>query len=150
MDDVILEKNYGIDTNNFLVKTFARMFLGLFVTAIVSFYTFRSGLYLRLLNSFSVFLILIVEIAVVLVFSFLFKKLSPTAVTVLFFVYAAINGISLSTIFYLYDLNTITYAFLASAALFGGLALYGYTTKADISKLRTILLIGLIARYNFF
>ena len=84
-------------------------------------------------------ILLIVEVVVVLLFSFLFKKLSPVAVGILYFLYAAINGVTLSTIFVLFELNSIVYLFLGSAVLFGGLALVGYKTNADLSSWHTIL-----------
>lgn len=59
-----------------------------------------------------------------------------------------INGLSLSVIFAAFDISTIGFAFLATAGLFGVLALYGYKTDKDISNWRTVLyttlIIGLI------
>lgn len=56
-----------------------------------------------------------------------------------------INGLSLSVIFVAFEMTSIIYAFIATALLFGALALYGYKTNKDISNWRTILLVGLIA-----
>lgn len=84
-------------------------------------------------------MLLIAEVIVVLLFSFLFKKLPATVVGILYFIYAAINGVTLSTIFYLFELNSIIYLFLASAALFGIFAFIGYKTDADLSKWHTLL-----------
>ena len=130
--------------NSFFVKVFARMFLGLLLTAALAYYSFASGLYIKILSSVSIYLILIAEIAVVLIFNLAFKKLSPGAVTALFYIYAAINGITLGSLFLLYEINTIFFAFLTTAALFGGLALYGYTTDKDVSKMGPILAVTLI------
>lgn len=59
-----------------------------------------------------------------------------------------INGLSLSVIFAVFEISSIAYAFLATAGLFGVLALYGYKTEKDISNWRTVLyatlIIGLI------
>lgn len=93
-------------------------------------------------------ILLIAEVVVVLLFSFLFKKLPAMIVGILYFVYAAINGVTLATIFYAFELNSIIYLFLASAALFGILAFIGYKTSADLTNWRTILfsvlVVGLI------
>ena len=83
------------------------------------------------------------EVAVVLIFSLLFKKLSPTVVTVLFFTYAFINGFTLSVIFAIYEMSSICYAFVGTAVLFGALAYLGYKTDKDISKLGTMLTVSL-------
>lgn len=134
--------------NNLITKTFFWMFLGLLGTAIVAWYTYSTDLLIDIVTSNSWGIILIVEIVVVLLFSFLFKKMSPTVVGILYFVYSMINGLSLSVIFAVFEMSSIVYAFIATASLFGGLALYGYKTQRDISNWRTILyatlLIGLI------
>jgi len=134
--------------NSFIPKTFFWMFLGLLGTAIVAWYTYSSGLFLNILVGGSFGMLLVVEVIVVLLFSFLFRKLSPTMVGILYFIYAAVNGVSLSTIFVVFELQSIVLLFIASAVLFGGLALYGYKTSKDLSNWHTILfgtlIVGLI------
>lgn len=134
---------YVTDTNNTLLKVFFRMFLGLLATGLTALYMYKSGMYITIMSGASLAIVAIIELVVVLLFSFLFKKLSPVAVTILFYLYAFINGITLSTIFAMFEIGTIFYAFFATAALFGGLALYGYTTKRDMSKFGPILMVTL-------
>ncbi len=129
-------------TNDSVIKTFFRMFLGLFATALISFITFATGAYETMIMYYPV--LAIAEIVVVLVFSLAFRKMSPTAVTVLYFLYAILNGVTMSSIFAAYEISTIFYAFSTTSLLFGGLALYGYTTKKDITKFGTICLWGLV------
>lgn len=124
---------------NFMQKTFFWMFLGLLSTAIVAFYTYSSGLYLQIFSAGMFKGLIIAELVVVLLFSFLFKKLSPTFVGILYFLYAAINGVTLSCIFVLFELNSIVLLFLSAAALFGVFALIGYKTNKDLSNWRTFL-----------
>lgn len=131
--------------NDVLPKTFFWMFLGLLGTAIVSWYTYSSGLFATILLEGYFSTLLILEVVVVLLFSFLFKKLSPTMVGILFFIYAAINGVSLATIFYVFELNSIILLFVISSLLFGGFALYGYKTNKDLSNWRTLLFGTLLA-----
>lgn len=134
--------------NDFIPKTFFWMFLGLLGTAIVAWYTYSSGLFINILVGGSFGILLIAEVVVVLLFSFLFRKLSPTIVGILYFVYAAINGVTLSTIFVVFELQSIVLLFVASSILFGGLALYGYKTSKDLSNWRSLLfgtlIVGLI------
>ena len=115
------------------------MFLGLLGSAIVAWYTYSSGLFLKIIIDGYFNILLIIELAVVIIFSFLFKKLHPTIVGILYFIYAMINGVSLSIIFVAFDLNSVIWLFIASAALFGGMALYGYKTNKDLSNWRTLL-----------
>lgn len=74
----------------------------------------------------------------------LVNRLSGTALLGIFTAYAALTGMSLSTIFLVYTSASITKLFLVSALLFGVMAVLGYTTKTDLTKLGSILLIGLI------
>lgn len=124
------------------------MFLGLLGTAIVAWYTYSSGLFIDIIFKGYFNILLIVELVVVVLFSLLFKKLPPTIVGILYFVYAMINGVSLSVIFVVFELNSIVWLFVASAVLFGGMALYGYKTNKDLSNWKTllfgILIVGLI------
>ena len=136
----VINDYYVQEQNNGIIKTFTRMFLGLLVTAIVSYLTYSTGLFIRIPYG----VLAIVELAVVLIFSFMFKKLSPTMVSVLFYTYALINGLTMGTIFAVFNMNTIGFAFLTTALLFGGLALYGYTTKKDLTKFGTIFTVALI------
>lgn len=130
-------------TNDTIIKTFFRMFLGLLATAVIAFITYSTGAFAQVVQYY--WLLAIVEIAVVLVFSLGFRKLSPTMVTILFFTYAIINGVTLSSVFIAYDIGSIAYSFATTSLLFGGLALYGHVTKKDLSKFGTILFVGLIA-----
>lgn len=131
------EENFSdviTNTNAILPKTFFWMFLGLLGTAIVSFYTYASGLFATVLMNGYFGPLLILELVVVLLFSLLFRKLPATIVGILYFLYAAINGVSLTTIFYVFELNSIILLFIVSSLLFGGFALYGYKTKKDLSN----------------
>lgn len=131
-----------------LQKTFFWMFLGLLGTALVAWYTYASGLFVSIFIGGYWEMLLIAEILVVLLFSFLFKKLPPMIVGILFFVYAMLNGVTLSTIFVLFELSSIVWLFVVSALLFGGMAFYGYKTKKDLSNWKTllfgILIVGVI------
>lgn len=131
--------------NTLLSKTFFWMFLGLLGTGIIAWYTYASNLYVDLLFSNGFAVVCILELVVVLLFSLFFKKLPPTVVGILYFVYSMINGVTLSTIFALYELNSIVMLFIISALIFAVLAYYGRNTNNDLSSWGTILFAGLIA-----
>jgi uncharacterized protein len=82
----------------------------------------------------------------VLVFAFgaLIPRLSVAAAQLFFYVYAAAMGLSLSVIFAVYTSTSIAQTFFVTAIAFGGLSLYGYTTKKDLSAMGTFLMMGLI------
>jgi FtsH-binding integral membrane protein len=72
------------------------------------------------------------------------NTLSAEAARLLFFVYAALVGLSLSAIFLVYTETSITRVFFISAATFGALSLWGYTTRRDLSGFGTFLFMGVI------
>jgi FtsH-binding integral membrane protein len=81
-------------------------------------------------------------LAFVLVLSFGVNKLSKTAAQTLFWAFCAAMGISLTNIFYVYTDMSIVRVFFITAATFGAMSLYGYTTKADLTKLGSFLIMG--------
>jgi FtsH-binding integral membrane protein len=87
---------------------------------------------------------LIATFGLVLFISFRIDKLQPTTAMALFFVYATLLGVMLSSIFIQYTGTSITRVFFISAAAFGGLSLYGYTTQRDLSAFGAFLVMGLI------
>lgn len=131
--------------NKLFGKTFFWMFLGLLGTAIIAWYTYSSGLFIDIVMDGYFDILLIVELIAVLLFTLLFKKLSPTLVGILYFVYAMLNGITFSTIFAVYELSSITYLFVISALLFAALSYIGYKTNKDLSSWKPYITVFLIA-----
>jgi FtsH-binding integral membrane protein len=80
----------------------------------------------------------------VMLISFMIERMSPATALGLFMLYAALLGVMLSTIFIQYTGTSITRVFFISAASFGALSLYGYTTKRDLSPIGAFLIMGLI------
>jgi FtsH-binding integral membrane protein len=132
------------DINSVLTNTFFRMFLGLLASAVTAIYAYSSGLYMDIIMNGYAYMLLVAEVVVVIIFSLLFRKLSPTAVTVLFFGYAFLNGFTLSVVFATFELSSIGFAFAATSALFGILSFIGYKTDRDISHWGTILIVALL------
>lgn len=139
-----MENDVSVE-NKIFGKTFFWMFLGLLGSAIVAWYTYSSGLFLDIVLDGYFNILLILELVAVLLFSLLFRKLPPTVVGILYFLYAMINGVTLSTIFAVYDLSSVIYLFVISALIFGVFALIGYKTNKDLTSWRTYISIFLIA-----
>ena len=131
--------------NKIFGKTFFWMFLGLLGSAIIAWYTYSSGLFIDIVLGDYFNLLLILELVVVLVFSLLFRKMPPTLVGILYFVYAMINGVTLSVIFAVFDLSSIIYLFIVSAVIYGVLGLVGYKTDKDLTSWKPYLSVFLIA-----
>ena len=112
-----------LDSRKVLSKTFFWMFLGLLGTGLVAFYTYSSGLYLSIFTSVrSLITLALVEFVVVIVLSLCFKKLPPTAVGILYFAYAFLNGFTFSSIFAIYEISSIMYVFLLTSIFYAILA----------------------------
>lgn len=83
-------------------------------------------------------------LAMSLGFMFMVDKMSSSTAKLFLFVFAAAMGLSLSSIFAIYKMGSIIHVFFISAATFGAASLYGYTTKADLTKMGSFLIMGLI------
>ncbi|MCG6122764.1 MAG: Bax inhibitor-1/YccA family protein [Microvirga sp.] len=83
-------------------------------------------------------------LAFIFFFSFKIESLKPQTALMLFLVFAALMGVSMSSIFLVFTGQSITQVFFITAAAFGGLSLYGYTTKRSLSGMGSFLVMGLI------
>lgn len=132
--------------NTIYSKTFSWMFIGLIITAALSWGMYSSGLAIQYASSFST--IGIINLGVALVFGFLNNKLSTASCSLLFLIYSALNGVTLSVIYYLFELDSIIMILFAAAGLFGAFAYLGHSTKMDLSNLGSlcmgVLLVGII------
>ena len=88
--------------------------------------------------------VMLAPLAFVLVLSFGINKLSVPAAQATFWAFAAIMGVSLSSIFLVYTDASIAKVFFITAATFGAMSLYGYTTKRDLTSMGNFLMMGLI------
>ena len=105
-------------------KVYGRMFLALVVTALTSLYVASSPAILSVVlgNRAVFFGLMIAELAVVFVVSGMLNKLSTTTATLLFYLYAVLNGVVFSSIFVVYDLGSIAYTFFITAGVFGAMS----------------------------
>ncbi|HEY0977200.1 MAG TPA: Bax inhibitor-1/YccA family protein [Flavobacteriales bacterium] len=88
--------------------------------------------------------VLLAPLGLVFVMGGLMQRLSATAMVGVFALYSILTGMSISYIFLMYTLTSIASIFFITAAVFGTMAIAGYTTKTDLTKLGSILFIGLI------
>jgi FtsH-binding integral membrane protein len=88
-------------------------------------------------------LFILAPLAMVMVISFGINRLRPATAQMLFWVFSALMGISLSSIFLVYTHTSIVRVFFITAASFGALSLYGYTTKRDLTGIGSFAIMGL-------
>ena len=136
-------------SNKLLRSSFLYMILGLLVTFLVPVYMifFNNNLINFIIRGY--YAILIAEVMLVMVLSARIEKISPMSAKILFFVYSILNGLVFSMIgLAVGDIFLIGYTLAITIVMFGLLAIYGYTTKEDLSNyggyLKTSLLTLLI------
>lgn len=120
------------------------MVLGLLISGLTGYFTL-----IGLSNGTVPFLVVpvafVLEFVAVITFTALTYKASASVLKMIFLVYSVLTGITLSAIGAIYDPYAIISAFTGTVILFTVLAIYGYVTKEDLSKYRSILMVGLIA-----
>lgn len=154
-----MENNYEIQgtrtlSNSFVANVFMWMFAALGITALVAYLFGTDESLFSLMYSVKPdgtaamnilgWIVMLAPIALVLIMSFAIEKLSASAMVILFIVYSVIMGISLSFIFYVYTFASIFKTFVITAGMFGIMAVLGYTTKTDLTKMGSILIMALI------
>src|ERR1700751_2035278 len=140
----------------YMIRIYNYMMAGLALTGAVAWFTFSAavtdvGGSLQL-TSFGqaifqsplMWVLVLAPLGLVFAFSFGINRLSASAALALFFVYAGLLGVSLASIFLVYTQQSITQVFFITAATFGAMSLYGYTTQRDLTGFGSFLFMGLI------
>ena len=126
-----------------MLRVYNYMAVGVGLTGLVAMLTYQfTGP--ELLQSPLMWVFMLAPLALVFFISARINKLSAETARLLFFVYAALVGLSLSTIFHVYTGASITRVFFISAATFGALSIWGYTTRRDLSGFGMFLFMGVI------
>ena len=122
------------------------MTLALVITGAVAMYMAKSMTLLSMImqNSLLFWGILIAELGVVWYLSARIHRISFTSATLLFILYSILNGATLSMIFLIYTMSSIATTFFVTAGTFGVMALFGYVTKKDLTRLGSLCFMGII------
>lgn len=134
------------DAQNALLRSvYMWMFGGLLATGFVAMFVVNSpGLMQTIFQSGMVWVLFLVELGLVFWLSARVMKMSPGKATGIFLGYSALNGITLAPIAVVYTGASIGSAFITAAAMFGAMALWGYTTKRDLTGMGSFMMMGLI------
>ncbi|MEZ3521245.1 MAG: Bax inhibitor-1/YccA family protein [Muribaculaceae bacterium] len=127
-------------------RVYVKMTLGLIVTALVSLFCASSTGYLTFLfnNRWFMWALVIAEFALVFGISGAINRMSSAVATALFYLFAAVNGAMLCTIFLAYSPGSIAKTFFITAGTFGAMSVYGYFTPNDLSRWGSFLFMALI------
>ncbi|MDG2312150.1 MAG: Bax inhibitor-1/YccA family protein [Flavobacteriales bacterium] len=136
----------GSLAKNFVANVFSWMVVGLLVTGFVASYAASSVWCKNVMASggLMMWVILLSPFAFIIAMNAGLQKFSATTLTVLFLAFSGVMGLSLSSVFLVYSMGSITQVFLITAGTFAVMAFAGYTTSVDLSKFGALLFMALI------
>lgn len=132
-----------VGLRDYMLRIYRYMAGGVGLTAVVAWLTYQL-IGPELLQSPLMWVFILAPLALVFFMSARINTLSVSTARLVFFVYAALVGISLSILLHIYTSSSIARVFFVAAATFGALSLFGYTTRRDLSGFGTFLFMGLI------
>jgi FtsH-binding integral membrane protein len=127
-----------------MLSIYNYMTSGVLLTGIVALVTANSGLAYAFAGGPLMWLVALSPLAIVFAMSFGANRFSRTTLQALYWGFAFLMGLSLSTIFLVYTGGSIAVTFFATAAAFAGLSLFGYTTKKNLSAWGSFLIMGVV------
>ena len=136
---------------SYMLKVYNLMAIGLAITGLAAYFAFTFAVSDGQLTAFGAaiytsplkWVVIFAPLALVFFLSFRINSMSVSAAQTTFAVYAALVGLSLSSIFLIYTGQSVVQTFFVTAASFGALSLYGYTTRRDLSAMGSFLMMGL-------
>ena len=143
--DTQYAQSLDVRVSQVMKRVYLKMFLALVATALTALFVANTpSIAKSLLSSQATYFILaIVEIGLVIGISAAINKISSTTATLLFFLFAIVNGFTLSVIFFYYSTAAIAKTFFITAGTFGAMSVYGYFTNRDLTKIGTFLIFAL-------
>jgi FtsH-binding integral membrane protein len=143
-----LEYETGADAaviTRFFNAVYAWMAAGLALTALVAWWvSTRPDIMASVFQGPVVIGLFVAEIVLVIAISAATERISPAVATLLYLLYSAINGLTLSGLFFVYAHSTLASAFVVTAGMFGAMSLYGMFTKRDLTALGGLLFMALV------
>ena len=128
-----------------MLRVYNYMGLGLVLTGLVAYLVGTTpALYGPIFGSPLKFVVMLAPLAFVFFFSFRIHAISASTAQTVFWLFCATMGLSMAAIFLVFTGASIVRTFMITAVMFGAMSLYGYTTKADLSRFGSFLMMGLI------
>ena len=138
-------RSFDSGLRDYMYLIYKNMGIALFISAMVAFFVGNSPVLLGMLFSNPIIALIIALSPMFFVYSFTksLLNLSINEAKNKLYIFSALMGLSLSTIFAVYTRQSIVETFLTTAITFGGMSLYGYTTKRDLTSLGSFLFMGI-------
>ena len=145
------EVNTGALAKTFMSQVFLWMAFAMVVTAVTAYLFATSAELIGSLVDFKTgrmsmlgWIVMLAPIGFVLLMSFGFQRLSSAIMTLLFIAFSVLMGMSLSFVLIVYTAASVYKTFAIAAGMFGVMAILGYTTKTDLTRFGSIMIMGLI------
>jgi hypothetical protein len=128
-----------------MLRVYNYMALGLVLTGAVAF-TVSSvpALYVPIFSTPLKWVVMLAPLAFVFLFSFRIQTMSASGAQMMFWAFCAVMGLSLASVFLVFTGTSIARTFFIAASMFGAMSLYGYTTRSNLTKFSSFLIMGLI------
>jgi FtsH-binding integral membrane protein len=146
-------KPYDLGLREYMIGVYNNMLIALIITGLTSYLTISTELINLFFSAHADgsygmsglgYLALFAPLAFVIYFGFKINTMDPARARIMLWVYSGLMGLSLAPIFLAYTGESIARIFFISAAIFGAMSLYGYTTKRDLTAMGSFLFMGLI------
>jgi FtsH-binding integral membrane protein len=131
-----------LTVGQFFNSVYAWMCVGLATTAAVAYGMYAYGA--SAISMGTLIICFIAQLVLVVTITRAVNKINTSAATALFILFAALMGVTTSSIFYIYRMPSIATCFVETAGMFGAMSLYGYVTKRDLTRLGSLLFMALI------
>ncbi|MBM6863983.1 Bax inhibitor-1/YccA family protein [Bacteroides caecigallinarum] len=145
--DFVKDTNVSKTAQSTLMRSvYTWMTLALAITGLTAMYMAKSLTVINMMmqNSMLFWGVLIAEVVLVMYMSARINKISFTTATLLFIAYSILNGVTLSILFLVYTASSIATTFFVTAGTFGAMALFGYVTKKDLTRIGSLCIMGVI------
>ncbi len=135
----------------FMSRVYRWMTLGVLITGFIAYWISHTEAALQFIfqNKAIFWILLIAQIGLVFTLAGFIQKISATAATIIFLLYASLTGVTFSSIFIVYTQSSIQSAFFTTAFSFAGLSAFGYFTRKDLGPLGSFLTMGLFGLIGF-
>jgi FtsH-binding integral membrane protein len=137
------QAGYDVGLRQHMLRVYNYMASGLALTGLVAYLAVDTGFYAQIYRTPLMFVVMLAPLIMVFVLAARINRMSFAAAQATFWAYAALMGLSMASIFLRYTNSSIAETFFIAAGTFLSMSLYGYTTKADLSKMGSFLVMGL-------
>ncbi len=133
-----------VGLRDYMLRIYNYMASGLALTGIVAYVAAYSGFYAAIARTPLVYLVMLAPLGFVMALSYGVNRMQTSTVQLLFWLFAAVMGLSMASIFLVFTGESIARVFFITAGTFAAMSLYGYTTQRDLAQFGSFLMMGLI------